>query len=387
MPQRRIALVTATLDRAGTEKQLTLLATGLTRSMGFQPVMPGFAHEFDIHVLALQRGGPYEAVLRAAGIPVTVLGQRGRFDPLAFWRAKQWLKHLAPELVHTWGPLANTTGRAAALAAKVRKIAAGERCIDPQKSEVQWQIDRWLARHTTHIVAVSTDVRDFCIAGGLPAEKFVVIPNGVPSASGGRKPPVASAPNKRTSLLAELSIPPDARLIASVGPLNLHKRIKDVIWAADLLKVIRDDVHLLILGEGPHRHALMHYRDQVEIRDRVHFLGHREDAAAILDHCDLLWHASSYEGQPNAVMEALAAGIPVVATDIPGVRELVTNSQHGFLVPVGDRAALARYANKLLDDTELRARLGAAGRERMQREFSCEAMVHRYTSLYRELLQ
>ena len=375
MPQRRIALVTATLDRAGTEKQLTLLATGLPRE------------EFEIHVLALMRGGPYEAVLRAAGIPVTIIGQRGRFDPLAFWRAIQWLKRLTPDLVHTWGPMANTTGRAAALAAKVRRLVADERCINPQKSGLQWQIDRWLAQHTARIVAVSADVRDFCVAGGLTADKFVVISNGVPQANGEPNSPTGSAPQIRTSLLAELSLPTDARFIATVGPLYLHKRIKDVIWAADLLKVIRDDVHLLILGDGPHRHALMHYRDQVEIRDRVHFLGHRDDAAAILEHCDLLWLASAYEGQPNSVMEALAAGVPVVATDIPGVRELVTNGQQGFLVPVGDRAALARYANKLLDDAELRTSLGTAGRERMQREFSAAAMVERYAALYRELLQ
>lgn len=375
MAQRRIALVTATLDRAGTEKQLTLLAAGLPRQ------------QFDIHVLALRRGGPYEAVLRAAGIPVTVIGQRGQFDPLAFWRATQWMKRLEPDLVHTWGATANTTGRAAALAAKVRTLVAGERCIDPQKSAVQWQLDHWLARRTARIVAVSAGVRQFCVGVGLPTEKFVVIPNGVPQESEGRKPPGDSTRTIRTALLAELSLPDDARFIATLGSLNLHKRIKDVIWAAELLKVIRDDVHLLIFGDGPQCDALLHYRNRVEIRDRVHFLGQREDVAAILEHCDLLWLASAYEGQPNSVMEALAAGVPVVATDIPGVRELVTNGEQGFLVPVGDRAALARYANKLLNDAELRARLGAAGRERMQREFSVEAMVERYADLYRELLQ
>ena len=375
MTTRRIALIAESLERAGTPKQLTLLAAGLPRDA------------FDVHVLALERGGAYESTLSAAGIPVTIIGQRGWADPIGCGRLLRTLKRLRPDVVHTWGKTANFCGRSTALAAGVKTLLASEQGIDPQKSGPRWMIDRWLAKRTARIVAVSPHVRDFYVAGGLPAEKFDVISNGVPLVSGTIATASSSDAPHRSALLAELGLSPDARLIVSLGALKQHKRLKDLIWATELLRNIRDDFHLLIVGDGPQREALLRYRNLVQLRDRVHFLGPRDDAAAILTQSDLLWLSSAYEGQPNSVMEALAAGVPVVATDIPGVRELVTNGEHGYLVPVGDRAALGRYANKLLNEPDLRAQFGAAGRERMQREFSVKTMVARYDVLYRDVLK
>jgi glycosyltransferase involved in cell wall biosynthesis len=221
-------------------------------------------------------------------------------------------------------------------------------------------------------------VQDFYVAAGVPAEKFIVIPNGI-----GPAPP---SNIRRESLLRELSLPPEARLIAAVGRLWPQKRIKDLIWAADLLKVIRDDVHLLVIGEGPLRSQLERFRSQVRIEDKVHFLGHRPDVLSLLPHCEMLWLASGFEGLPNVVMEAMAAGIPPVVSDIPGNRDLVVDGESGYLVPNGDRAAFARAAQRMLENPELAQRLGAAARERMLREFSIAKMVRRYMDLYRRLL-
>ena len=150
--------------------------------------------------------------------------------------------------------------------------------------------------------------------------------------------------------------------------------------------MIRDDVHLLVIGDGPHRDRLRRFRDQARIRDKVHFLGHRGDVPRLMPHLDVLWSTSGYEGQSNAVLEAMAAGVPVVATDIPGTRDLVLPESTGYLVPVGDRAGFARCTDVLLDDAELARRLGQAGRRRVQREFSVETMIRRHADLYRELL-
>jgi glycosyltransferase involved in cell wall biosynthesis len=187
-------------------------------------------------------------------------------------------------------------------------------------------------------------------------------------------------------LLAELELPSNARLIGAVGRLWPQKRVKDLIWACDLLKVIRDDVHLLIVGDGPHRDRLERFTRQVRIEDKVHFLGERDDVPRLLPHFDVLCLASGYEGLPNVILEAMAAGRPVVATDIPGNRDLVLPGQTGFLVPVGDRAAFARQILKLLDDTDLNQRLGEAGRQRVLAEFSVEKMIERHRALYQELL-
>ena len=97
--------------------------------------------------------------------------------------------------------------------------------------------------------------------------------------------------------------------------------------------------------------------------------------------------ASGYEGQSNAIMEAMAAGLPVVATDIPGNSDLVLPERTGYLVPLGDRAEMARWTNILLDDTELAQRLGAAGQKRMREDFNVEKMVQRHAEMYRKIME
>lgn len=362
----RLLLLIPTLDRCGAEKQLTMLATGLPRD------------RFDVHVAALTRGGPLEHPLRDADIPVTVIGKRWKVDPAAYFRLKRLIRELQPDIVHTWLFAANAYGRQAALAAKVKHIVAGERCVDPWKRWHELAIDRQLSRRTQRIVTNSSGVRDFYVQHGIAAEKFAVIPNGI-----GPLPP----PRKtRDDLLRELNLPSDTRLIGAVNRLWPQKRVKDLIWAADLLKVIRDDVHLVILGDGPDRWRLQRFCDQTQINERVHFLGERPDVPDWLPHFDCLWLASEYEGQSNAIMEAMQAGVPVVATDIPGNRDLILSDETGYLVPVGDRAAFARHTKSLLEDSALHHRLGTAGQRRMQTEFSSARMVERHALLYEELL-
>ena len=273
---------------------------------------------------------------------------------------------------------ANAYGYAAGRAAGVPHTVAAQRCVDPWKSTLQLAVDRYLARRCDCVIANSQGVRDFYVQQGLPADKIRVIPNGVG--------PAQPSGTTRGQLFAELGLPDDSRLIGLVGRLWLQKRVKDAIWSADLLKVIRDDVHLLVIGDGPHRDRLMKFRDQSLIRDKVHFLGQRGDVPRMMPHFDVLWSTSGYEGQSNSIMEAMAAGVPVVASDVPGTRELVVDGETGYLVPVGERAAFTRHANKLLDDASLARRLGAAGKARMAEHFGVEKMVHRYAELYRELL-
>ncbi len=363
----RVLQIIPSLDRCGAEKQLTLLATGLPRD------------RFDVHVCALTRGGPLEQPLQRAGIPVTIVGKSWKIDPLAYRRLKRLIVRLQPDLVHTWIFAANAYGRWAARSAGVKHLVAGERCVDAWKQWHELAIDKLLARDTQRIVTNSSGVRDFYAEHGLPADKFVIIPNGV-------EPLTGPASKPREELLAELGLPPGARLIAAVNRLWPQKRVKDLIWAADLLKIVNPEAHLLIVGDGPQRWRLERYRDQCEIRDCVHFLGQRDDLASWLAHCECLWLGSGYEGQSNAILEAMSAGLPVIATDIPGNRDLVVPNQTGYLVPVGDRAAFARWTNVLLNDSELAAQLGTAGRQRVRTEFSVEKMVARHAALYEELL-
>lgn len=363
----RVLEIIPTLVRGGAEKQLTLLATGLPR------------HEFDVHVCALTAGGPYEEKLRGAGIPTTLMGKRWKIDPAAYWRLKRLIGQLKPDLVHTWLFAANSYGRQAALATGVKCILGGERCVDCWKAWHELAIDRYLARRSTRIVTNSSGVRDFYATQGIAADKFVVIPNGI-------EPFVAAGRLSRARLKVELGIPEDVHLIGAVGRLWPQKRYKDLIWAAELLNAARDDMHLLIIGDGPERDMLMRYRDDVRVAHRVHFLGERNDVRDLLPLLDCFWLGSGYEGQSNALMEAMSAGIPVIATDIPGNRDLVLDEETGFLVPVGDPAEMARKTQLIIDFPDRARGFGTAARQRMLDEFSVARMVQRHADLYRELL-
>ena len=217
-----------------------------------------------------------------------------------------------------------------------------------------------------------------------------MILNGVPPAPG----PVAT----RSEILADLGLPERCFMVGLIGRLWPQKRVKDAIWGLDLLLVFRKDIHLLIIGDGPHRRQLERFRDQAGNERWVHFLGHRSDVARLMPHFDLLWSPSHLRG-------------PVELRD-GGNGGRRTGHRHRyprhagpgrpwrdrFLVPTRNRAAqsaavndtvargLAKHTNDLLNNPELAKRLGEAGRRRMLDRFSVEQMVAEYASLYRRLL-
>ena len=368
MTRSRLLQIIPTLDRAGAERQLSLLVNGLDRE------------RFDVHVCALTRGGPHEQTLHDAGIPVTVIGKRHKLDPAAFLKLKRHIAALQPDLVQTWMFAANAYGRVAARQAGVRRLVACEVAANPGKPRHEWIVDRHLAKTTDTIMAGSEAIRDHLVGGGIPAEKIHRIHGGVPR--------IEQKPDTKVidAIRRQFNIPPETKLVATVGRLSPEKRIKDAIWASELLKACRDDINLLIIGEGSQRAMLMRYRDGVENQDRAHFLGERDDVDQIIPHLTALWMPSDQEGLPNAVLEAMAAGVPVIATDLPAHRELIVPDETGILIAVGDRAKLAGKTAKLVDEPELAQRLGAAGQQRAREHFSVEAMVQEFAKLYETLL-
>lgn len=363
---KRLMLIIPSLDQGGAEKQLTLLASQLPRD------------QFNVSVCALTRGGPYESTLQHNDVPVTVIGKKFKVDPLAYGRLKQHIQQQKPDLVHTWLFAANSYGRRAAQAAGTPHIICGERCVDRWKAGYEHWIDKALDRRTDRIACNSSGIRDFYVEHGRDADKFRVIPNGMR---------IDPAPPTKTKaqLFAELGIPEEARLMVAVGRLWPQKRVKDLIWAVDILRRVRDDAHLLIVGDGPQSNRLRQYARQVTVNEKVHFAGHRGDVREILTHADLFFLASGYEGQSNALMEAMAAGVPPVVSDIAGNRDLVRHEENGYLVGVGQRAEYARFAQYLLEDDKLRAQLGAAARATIARDFTIEAMVQGHVEMYQEV--
>ena len=415
----RVVLLIPTLDRSGAEKQFTLLATKLPRE------------EFDVRAIALTRGGPYEAQLQAAGVPLTVIGKRAKFDPFSFWRLRDELKRHNPDILHTWLFAANAYGRLCAHAIPRAKIVVSERCIDSWKSGWQLWLDRRLISRTDRLVGNSSGVVEFYRELGVPAEKLVCIPNGIevdasfpvpspwPCGERGRvrgeplgddstistdslvnqqsEEPLTltlspqsrgegTRPKNREQLLAELNLPPDAFVAGFIGRLAKQKRVEDLIWAVETLRQIRPRLQLVVIGDGPERERLEQFTRDVHCTGHIRFLGHRDDAARFLPMLDVVCLASSFEGMSNSLMEAMAAGLPVLASDIPPNRELVVSGETGFLFKLADSVGIMQFLRRLIDEPGLAERLGLTGRERIEREFSIERMVDGYANLYRQLM-
>ena len=363
----RVALVIPSLDRGGAEKQLCLLATGLAKH-GIEPI-----------VIVLTRDGPMRSILDEAGVSVRVIGKRFRADPTAYYRLRRAIRHASPDVVHTWLFAANAYGRWAARAAKVPVILASERCVDLWKTPAQFAIDRYLASRTAGITTNSSGVRDFYASHGIDADRFTIIPNGIP--------PRRTTEISREEVCQRLQVDPSRRLILAVGRLWPQKRYRDLIWSAELLASLRQDITLVIIGDGPQSGELLRLRDSVTHPNHVRFAGQRDDVLTLLPHADIYWIGSEYEGQSNSLIEAMQAGVAVVASDIPGNRDLVENGKSGLLATVGDRADFARKTQTLLEDRDLARRLGEAAKQKIEDNFSVEAMIQSHASLYRRLHQ
>ena len=361
----KVALTIPTMDQGGAEKQLSLLAKNLPRD------------SFEVRVFLLTREGPLSDSLRREGIPVEVIGKRFKADPSALFRLKRAFESFSPDIVHTWLFAANSFGRVAAKLAGVPTIIASERCVDPWKTMGHFFIDRQLARFTKAITTNSHGVVDFYVRHGIDRNLFHVIPNGV----------FERAPTSctREDAFSRLKVDPSRRLILAVGRLWPQKRYRDLIWAGELLATTREETTLVIIGDGPQSAELLRYRDATSKPEHVRFAGHRDDVAELLPHADVFWIGSEYEGQSNAVIEAMQAGVPVVASRIPGNIDLVESGSTGILVDLGDTADFARQTNVLLEDNDQRKRFGQAGQAKIARDFSVEEMINMHEDLYEKL--
>jgi len=366
----KVLLLIPTLDRSGAEKQLTHLAIGLPRD------------EFDVEVVALTRGGPYEEQLKAAGIPLTIIGKRWKFDPFALRRLRKLIGEKQPDILHTWLFAANAYGRIA-VGSRVAgntapRVVVSERCVDSWKANWQLWFDRKLAPRTDRLTGNSQAVADFYADLGFPRDRLLVIPNGIEPATGSTR--------TRQSVCDEFEFPVDSKIIGCVGRLAPQKRVSDLIWAIELLQSLQPTSRLLIIGEGPQRKELEDFARNIRLSDVVRFAGHRSDVSSIIPHMDLFCLASDFEGQSNSLMEAMANCLPVVVSNIAPNLELVEHEKTGLVVPVGDRPAFTRAFNQLIKDESLADSLGTAASEYIVREHSFEKTIAAHVDLYRSLV-
>jgi glycosyltransferase involved in cell wall biosynthesis len=315
--------------------------------------------------------------LDRAGVLVECLGARSVRNVGVVQRLARQLRLFRPALLQTFLFHANLAGRLAGHWAGVPVIVCGVRVAE---HEQRWhlRLDRLTQRLVTRNVCVSQAVANFSVAhGGIRPERITVIPNGVD---------FNCYADARPANLAPLGIPPGSRTILCVSRLHHQKGQFLLLEAAAPLISADKELHILLVGDGPLRDELETLVRERRWEEQVHLAGRRRDVPELMRAASLLALPSLWEGMPNVVLEAMAAGLPVIASDVEGVRELLGNDTRGIVVPAGSAEALRTGLVGLLRDSNLRHRLASESQHFVTSYFTTDSMVAKYGSLYRALL-
>ena len=352
----------------GAERVAATLAIRLDRSR-FEP--------FVCVSRAIAGPSPLIDDLNQAGVPILPLTRTSRFAIGAWLPLVRFLRRERVDILHAHKFGANVWGAVFASLARVPVLVAHEQGSTFEDQRHRPFLDRELIARTADalIVVSPEDRRMMAEVARIGPEKLRLIRNGI-------VPPVPS----RHDIRDELGIPPEAELVGTVAVLRPEKAVDVLIDAAALLSEVFPHLRVLVAGSGPEEDRLRTMVRERRLEDKVLLLGLRRDVADVLTALDVVAFSSDREGTPLAVMEAMAAGKPIVATRVGGVPDLVEDGVHGLLVPRRDPRALADSIARLLRDERLRSELGRRGRERQRREFDIDVTVRQVESLYEELV-
>ena len=311
--------------------------------------------------------------LLASHVPLHELDRRIGNDPRLVPALVRIMRRASPRVVHThsWGTLCE--GYVAARLAGVPVLIHGEHGT-LETRRLNRLVQRWVWRRVDQVLAVSSLLaRRMAATIGFPVDRIRVIRNGVDLDRFGTL--------GRTEARRVLGLDPSALLVGTVGRLVPVKDHATLLYAAVHLGSRGLRCEVVIAGDGPLREATTTLAGELGL-GRTHLLGHRPDVERVLAALDVFVLPSRSEGLSNTILEAMASGLPVVATRVGGAEELVEEGATGLLVPPGEPAALADALGRLLVAPDLRRVMGAAGRRRAGREFALAGMIREYQELY-----
>jgi len=362
----RICEMITELGPAGAERCVYELATRLP------------SERFAVEVVAL-RGGAVADALAAAGVPTRVMDVRGKLDLLRWRPLVRTLREGRYDILHTHLFHAGLVGAAAARRAGVPRWIHSEHVVERRRRPWRFWWGRRVGRRADAIVCVSEGVRaDHQRRTGLGDEHYAVIHNGIDVGRYTRNEAARAAWRRRWGLN-------DGDVAAVfVGRLDGQKGIDVLLAGFEPAAGEIDGLHLVLAGDGPQRRAVERWRTASGVGGRVRVLGHVDDVPGVLAGGDLLVQPSLWEGFCLAVAEAMAAGLPVVATNIPGLNEVAT-SETALLIPPGRVGPFTEALAALAASAALRRRLGAAGRARVERRFTLDRFVAAHAALYEQV--
>ena len=336
----------------------------------------------DGHTVKVLVGGNglYAALLRDKELQVLNLRYLVRpikphLDALAVLECWRAFRRFKPDIVHVHSTKAGLVGRAAAKLAGLPVVFTAHgwaftEGIAERSRRLAVFLEKCAARLSNAIICVSEYDRQLALRMGVgDASLLTRIHNGVPEVSADQRSIPQRAGPLRIICVARLDAPKDHALLLAALVM-----VKDLPWVLELI------------GDGPLTQALQQKTRDLGLANRVEFSGLCSDVPLRLARSDVFVLASGWEGLPLSILEAMRAGLPVVASDVGGVSESVTDDVTGFLVPKGDKTTLANRLMLLLDDAALRRKMGLAGRAAYAREFAFEVMYQRTKQVYGEVL-
>ncbi len=383
-----ILRVIARLNMGGPALHVAYLSAGLA-SRGYETTLVAGT---------LARGeGSMAFVAEELGVEIVTIDELHREisplrDAVAVVRLARLMRRERPQILHTHTAKAGAIGRVASLLARDSRppivlhtfhghVLRGY--FDPVRTALFRLLERWLAHHSTALVAVSPQVRDDLVSLGVaPREAFAVVRLGIPL-----EKRVATEPDARERTRTLLGIAPDRFVVGWIGRMTGVKRTEDVLASLARLRELGVDACLCMIGDGPDREDVERRAKALGIVRHCFFLGYQDDVGPFYAALDAFVLPSGNEGTPVSAIEALAAGRPVVASRVGGVPDVVRDGIDGFLVEPGDVDGLAGALARLADDPELRERMGSGARERVLSRYAVDRLVDDMDLLYRSLLE
>jgi glycosyltransferase involved in cell wall biosynthesis len=372
----RVLLVTQSLDVGGTEKQIVALANGLAE------------HRIGCCIFAFQKDGalreeilPGAARIFTGGLPQGAISAKSTGIITAQWRLLHCIREIKPTIVHAYLPLTTFLGAAGARAAGVSRIIISKRALNThQDRHPSLRVIDRLANAMSHAITVNSKAvwRDTVNRDKVAPSKLRLIYNGIDCLTAG-----PSGSVDPFSLKTGLGIKAGDKTIINVANYIPYKGHLDLLKAAKFVLQRQPDCKFLFVGED--RGSLKSMQAaaaDLDIQHHVLFLGKRRDVRELLAVSDISVVASHEEGFSNAILEAMAAGLPVVATAVGGNPEAVIHGATGWVVPPRNPGILAARILSLLDDPDRIREFGTMGRKRCRECFSLERMVENHIRLY-----
>lgn len=324
--------------------------------------------------------GPVTEALRAAGIPYRPLRRLVRpihplWDALAVCEVRRVLGQLRPDLLSSHSSKAGWVGRVAGRSLGIPTLFTAHgwaftEGVPSGRSLVAILAEKLAGPLADRIITVSENDRRLALRYRLaPPERIITVYNGMPDVPPALLADPAAEP-PRVAMVARFDLPKDQALL-----IKALTGLREMPWTLDLI------------GDGPRLAGVRELAAGRGLAERVRFLGNRRDVAELLAQAQLFVLTTDWEGFPRSILEAMRAGLPVVASDVGGVREAVADGETGFLVPRGDAGTLRERLARLLADPVLRRRMGEAGRRRYEASFTFEHMFRKTLAVYEEVLR